>query len=142
MKLINSKRQPANLKILPTKEEFSNEEVGVKKCQDSRCECFELLLLSKEHALKNINKTFRLEILTYCNSLNAIYVVLCSGCLEEYIGETGVGKTRLRDRIIMYIQHIKQPERQQLRVEEHIRICGRDSFKIFRFFRYDQMTQI
>ena len=87
MKLINSKRQPANLKILPTKEEFSNEEVGVKKCQDSRCECFELLLLSKEHALKNINKTFRLEILTYCNSLNAIYVVLCSGCLEEYIGE-------------------------------------------------------
>ena len=35
----------------------------------------------------------------FCNSFNVIYVVICSGCLEEYIGETGVGKTRLRDSV-------------------------------------------
>ena len=37
-----------------------------------------------------------------------------SGCLEEYIGETGVDKTRLRDRVRVYMQHIKQPEHQKL----------------------------
>ena len=34
-----------------------------------------------------------------CNSFNVIYVLICSGCLEEYIEETGAGKTRLRDSI-------------------------------------------
>ena len=57
-----------------------------------------------------------------CNSFNAIYVVICSGCLQEYIAKRGVGKTRLRDRVKVYRQHIQQPEHQQLKVEEHIRI--------------------
>ena len=38
IKLINSKRQPLNLKKLVTKVEFSNDAVGVRKCQDLRCE--------------------------------------------------------------------------------------------------------
>ena len=42
-----------------------------------------------------------------CNSFNAIYVLICSGCLEECTGETGVGKTRLRDRFRVYRQHMK-----------------------------------
>ena len=42
-----------------------------------------------------------------CNSFNVIYVVICSDCLEEYIGETGVGKARLKDRVRVYRQHIK-----------------------------------
>ena len=41
IKLINSKRQPPNLKKLLTKAKFSNEEVGVEMCQDLRCECCE-----------------------------------------------------------------------------------------------------
>ena len=55
-----------------------------------------------------------------CNSFNAIYVVICSGCLEEHIGESGVGRTRLRDRVRVYRQLTKQPEHQKLKVEEHI----------------------
>ena len=53
----------------------------------------------------------------FCNSFNVIYVVICSGCLEEYIGETGVGKTRLRDSVRVCRKHIKQPEHQKLKVE-------------------------
>ena len=56
-----SKRQPPNLKKLMTKAEFSNEEVGVKKWQDSRCECCESLSLSKAYTFKNVNKTFTLK---------------------------------------------------------------------------------
>ena len=93
-----------------TKAEFSNEEVGVRKCQDLRYECCESLLLSKEYTFKNVNKTFTLKPLMPSNSFNIIYVLICSGCLEEYIEETGVGKTRLRGRVRVYRQHMKQPE--------------------------------
>ena len=48
---------------------------------------------------------------------NVIYVVICLGCLEEYIGEMGKDKTRLRDRVRVYRQHTKQPEHQQLKFE-------------------------
>ena len=37
-----------------------------------------------------------------CNSFNVIYVVICSGCLKEYIGDAGVSKTGLRDRVRVY----------------------------------------
>ena len=97
IKLINSKRQPPSLKKLLTKVEFSIEEVDVRKRQDLRCECCESLLLFKEYTFKNVNETFTLKTSTSCNSFNVIYVVICLGCLENYIGETDVGKTRLRD---------------------------------------------
>ena len=67
----------------------------------------------------------------YCNSFYVIYVLICSGYLEEYIGETGVGKIRLRDRVREYRKHVNQ----KLKVEERIRICGRGSFKIFPFLQ-------
>ena len=70
-----------------------------------------------------------------CNSFTVIYVVICSGCLEEYVGETGVGKTTLRDKVRVCRQHIKQPEHQKSKVEEYIRICGRGSFKMFLFLQ-------
>ena len=98
MKLITGKQQPTNLKKLLTKAEFSNEEVGAKKCQDLQCECCESFLLFKKYTFKNVNKTFTLKTMMYCNSFDVIYVIICSGCLEEYIGETGVDKRRLRDR--------------------------------------------
>ena len=62
-----------------------------------------------------------------CNGFNVIYVWICSGCLEKYIGETGVGKIRLRDRVRVYRKHIKQSQHQKLIAQEHIRIWERDS---------------
>ena len=93
-----------------TNAEFSNEEVGVRKSQDLQCECCDSLLLSKEYTFKNVNKTFTLKTPMSCNSFNVIFVMICSSCLEEYIGETGAGKTRVRDRIRIHRQYIKQPE--------------------------------
>ena len=61
------------------------------------------------YTFKNVNKTFSLKAQISCNdSFNIIYVHICSGWLEEYIWETGVDKTRLRDMIRVYRQHIKQ----------------------------------
>ena len=70
-----------------------------------------------------------------CNSFNVIYIVICAGCLEEYIRETGVGKTRSSDRVI-------QPGHKKIKVEEYIKLCEMALPKYFRFFGCDQMTQI
>ena len=52
-------------------------------------------------------------------SCNLIYVVVCFCCNGEYIGETGTNKQKLRDRVRVYRQHIRQPQYQQLKVEGH-----------------------
>ena len=66
-----------------------------------------------------------------CDSYNLLYIIICPTCGEEYTGETGIGKTKLRDRVRVYRQHIRQPEYQKLKVEEHLRTCGKGIFKIF-----------
>ena len=50
---------------------------------------------------------------------------------RKYIGETGEGKTKLRDRVRVYCQHIRQPQYQQLKVKGHLRVCGNREFRIF-----------
>ena len=54
-----------------------------------------------------------------CKSSDLIYVVICSTCNEEYIRETGEGKTRVRDIVRVDRQHIRQSQYQQLKCEEH-----------------------
>ena len=70
-----------------------------------------------------------------CDSSDLEYVVICEGCGEEYIGETGDGETVLRDRCRVYRQHIRHKKYQKLSVEEHIRECGAGNFKIFPFLQ-------
>ena len=70
-----------------------------------------------------------------CDSSNLVYVVICPTCGEEYIGETGIGKAKLRDRMRIYREHIRDPETEKLHVERHLRICGKGNFKVFPFFQ-------
>ena len=48
-------------------------------------------------------------------------------------GENGIGDSKLRDRVVIYRQHIRQPEHEKLKVEKHLRICGKGNFTIFPF---------
>ena len=130
LKVIKSKRQAPNLKRIPTKAEFSQKHVGVYKCPDKRCECCASLLLGNSYTFKNVDKTFNLKTYFSCDSYNLLCIIICPTRGEEYIGETGVGKTKLRDRVRVYQQHIRQPEYQKL-LEEHLRTCGKGTFKIF-----------
>ena len=97
LKVIQSPRQEPNLKKILTKAEFTSRNPGVAKCGDKRCECCHHLLLTDAHKLKNVDKTFKLTTSMSCDSSNLIYAVLCSSCKEEYIGETGLNKTKLRE---------------------------------------------
>ena len=61
-----------------------------------------------------------------------IYVVICQGCKEKYIEETGC---LAKERINIYRQHIRQPQYEQLAVEEHLRTCGDRKFHMFPFIK-------
>ena len=50
------------------------------------------LLLSKEHAFKDINETFTLKTPMSCNSLTAIYVSICSSYLENILEKRAFAK--------------------------------------------------
>ena len=122
IKLIQSKRQSPNLKKLLTKAEFGEVLSGTFNCSDKRCECCNYLLINDHYTFKNVQITFKLKNCFTCNSFNVIYVVICGTCKEEYIGETGEGKTKLRDRVRVYCQHIRQPQYQQLKIEGHLKV--------------------
>ena len=128
---IKSKQQVLNLKKILTKAEFSQKQVGFYKYPDKRCECCASILLGNSYSFKNVDKTFNLKVYFSCDSSNLLYIIICLTYGEEYSGETGIGKTRLRDRVRVYRQHIRQPEYQKLKVEEHLRTFGKGTFKIF-----------
>ena len=62
-----------------------------------------------------------------CRSRNLIYVVICPTCKKEYIGKTGIGNSKFRDRVKTYRQHIRQSEHAKIKVEKHFRIVAKDS---------------
>ena len=131
LNLIQCRKQAPNLKRILCKAAFSSKKTTIQKCGDKRCKCCEFLLLTDHYIFKNTGYKFVLKTCMSCNSSNLIYVIVCAGCSEEYIGETGEGDAKLRDRVRIYRQHIRDPVYQQLKVEEHIRSCGKGKFKIF-----------
>ena len=67
-----------------------------------------------------------------CESINLIYIAICQGCKEKYIGEVGC---LVKEWTSIYRQHKRQPQYQQLAVEEHLRIWGDGKFDMFPFFK-------
>ena len=95
------------------------------------CHFFGQVVIRQFIHFKNVDKTSNLKAHFSCDSSNLLYIVICPTCGVENTGETGVGKTKLRDHVRVYRQHIRQPEYQKLKAEEHLRTCGEGTFKIF-----------
>ena len=87
------------------------------------------------HTFKTTGDIFYLEEDMNCKSSDLIYVVICSTWNEEYMGEAGEEKKKARDRYRVYRQHIRQPQYQQLKCEEHFWTCGKGESKIFSLFK-------
>ena len=140
VKLINCKRQAPNLGRILCKSSFSfsNSISGVRNCGKSFV-CCQYIKEGIEHTFKTVDKKLEIRLPFNCESKNLIYVVICSGCKEEYIGQT---ETMLKERLNTYRQHIRQPELQQIDVEGHIRTCGGGNFKIMPFFTIREDNKI
>ena len=113
--LIQSKRQTPNLKKLLTKAKYGEVLSGTFNCNDKRCECCNYLLINDHYTFKNVQITFKLKNRFICDSFNLIYVVICDTCKEEYIRETGEGKTKDN----------------QIVSSTHLRVCDNGEFWIF-----------
>ena len=81
--------------------------------------------------LKTLKLLLNWKITSHATVLTVIYVVICGTCKEEYIEETGERKTKLKDRVREYRQHIRQRQYQHLKAEGHLRVCGSGIFQIF-----------
>ena len=67
-----------------------------------------------------------------CDTRNVIYVIICSGCNEKYIGKT---KQKLKRRMNLHRSHINQPRNRTIPLSEHLDKCGKGKFKVFPIYK-------
>lgn len=107
----------------------------VNKCTDPRYETCQYIKVG--NLFKFGNKDFIIILITVnmsCASKHVLYNITCSGCKEIYIGETG---TTLHTRIRIHKQHVNEPEYRNIKLSEHLEICGHgqcSAFFCFFFF--------
>ena len=80
---------------------------GVVEQCGKNCFCCEYISPGAEYFFKEVQYTFKIKSKFNCESKNLIYVIVCSGCNKEYIGQT---QTMLKERLSIYRQHIRQPQ--------------------------------
>ena len=68
-----------------------------------------------------------------CSSRNIVYIAICSGCLEWYIGETG-DPAKIRWTVHRN-QGKVEPGESPVDADVHFRLCGKGKYKVFPFFR-------
>ena len=91
------------------------------------------------HTFITVSKKFEIRVAFDWESKKLIYVVICSDCMEKYIGQT---QTMLKERSNTYRWHIRLPELQQIDVEGHIRTCAGGNSKIMLFFAIQEDSKI
>ena len=135
-KMIKSKRQPKNLKRLLMKAKCnSNNYHEVKRCQRPNCGLCKHLIEGDAIEFKCGRKFYVHESMT-CDVKNVLYVMKCSGCGEEYIGQTG---DYLRKRVTVHNQQIRDPRTRMLYVSGHIDTCAHQTIPKYTIFPFYKM---
>lgn len=131
--LINSKRQPKNLKRLLICSKFESvvDKPKVSKCKTPRCGTCDILIECSTFTFKN-DFTFTVRTNMNCKSSNVIYSVICNNCNEFYIGQTG---NELRKRMTVHRQQSRTEHLRFLNVSKHIHDCSNDEFRVFPLYQ-------
>ena len=139
-KIINSKRQPKNLKrILSTsKFDLNDSSPSVRKCTDKRCLTCKTIIDRSTYIFKN-GKHFTVKQELSCTSKNVIYSIICRKCGDFYIGET---KTELRTRMTVHRQQTNHEELTILSVNRHFRHCSGGDFMIFPLYKVNSTDDL
>ena len=79
-KIVPSKRQPPNLKLILTKSKFTLHAApgGVKKCNDPCCANCEYMIEGDSIVMEN-GEIFQIKTEMTCQTANLIYVIFCRG---------------------------------------------------------------
>ena len=130
---INSRRQPKNLRKILTTSRFDSADVvpKVSKCGDSRClTCTNIIEGSAIDITPSDKFVVRQNM--NCDSKYVIYVIICSGCNEKYIGKTD---QKLKRRMNLHRSQINQPRNRNMPVSEHLDTCGNGTFRVFPIYK-------
>ena len=131
---IRSKRQPLNLKRLLTRAKFDGDSpntLQVKTCNDARCGMCPNMEVGTNVTLKN-GKVITPNQNFDCKSQNLIYCIICEGCKESYIGQTG---NSICERIRIHRQQINDPTTRKISLSSHLDTCGKGKYKVFPFYK-------
>ena len=131
VQLINSKRQPPSIKQMLTKARFvsntanlpthnNDNNLKVTKCNNKRCGTCSLIFECNEIKFKNSDKPFIIKSRMDCTAMDIVYLIRCTGCDKEYIGET----SNLRARVRVHKQQTLDPRLRHLYVNHHIAHCA------------------
>ena len=111
----------------------------VFKCSDNCLLCREYLHTGGELKLKTgvvVKPNSRFE----CTSRNVIYIIVCLGCMEFYVGETG---DIIRIRFGVHRNQSKlEYDEAPIKVDPHLRICGKGKYLVFPFYRPQRNSMI
>ena len=137
-KLIKGERQLPNLRRILMKSEFNenNTPPYVSKCNKPRCGLCKSI--TEGSCLKSKDKTFHVKENMNCTVRNVLYVLICNGCKEFNIGQTG---DKLRNRKTVHEQQIRDPSTRQMPVSKHIDNCCKHNLNslYFRFINFKLM---
>ena len=138
-KWIKAHRQPPNLKDILCHSAFRQQKdqetsPKVRKCKNPRCGmCPHIEETSQISLNSNETEKFKIKEVMDCDSRNLIYCIVCRGCGEKYIGQTG---DVIRNRV--HKQQILHEDKRMLGMSEHISKCSQNyspNFKIIPFFK-------
>ena len=137
-KWIKGQRQPKNLGQILCRSKVlrnsSDSHPKVSKCRDVRCGTCAHIRETSTLDWKD-DKLFQIKQEMNCTSTNLIYCIICAGCNEKYIGQTG---DTLRNRVTVHRQQIKHKETRKLGMSEHISLCAKNkapNFFIIPFYK-------
>ena len=134
-KIIKGKRQLPNLRRILINSEFHENTTSpcVSKCNEPRCGLCKNIIEGSRLKIKS--KTFHVRENMNCTVKNVLYVLICNGCNEYYIGQTG---DKLRNRKTVHEQQIRDPSTRQMPVSAHIDNCCKTEpkFSIFPFYKF------
>ena len=128
-KIINSKRQPKNLKRILTSSKFDSNilEARVSKCGDKRCKTCPDLIQGKEITFVN-GKHFEVKSNMNCKTEFVVYTLTCKNCGEFYVGKT---TNMLKQRMTVHRQQTNDANLRVLNVNKHFYSCSGGGFNIF-----------
>lgn len=99
---VNGQHSKDNSKVKLRKN--NNVKPGSLRCPNVKCKACSYIVETSSFGSSHNNRKFRLHNKFTCASSNIVYLVTCTKCYKQYVGETG---RSLRDRITDHVSCIK-----------------------------------
>ena len=138
LKINVSHRRSPSLRDLLMHKKNKNKSFSVSKCKKG-CVFCEYLIEGTSVTLKNgitVHTNFNFQ----CKSRNCLYIAICGGCNEFYVGETG---DKLSSRFSTHRNQGKESAfLVPVQADQHFRVCGNNEYQVYPFLRPKRNSRV